>query len=53
MNWRQTIVAALVVAFVAAAAVWFLEDFERRQVREMMRTEFEAWLAKLPVRDDG
>jgi hypothetical protein len=49
VNWKQTVAAALLIAFVAAAVVWFLEDFQRRQVQAMMREEWQAWLAKLPT----
>jgi putative SOS response-associated peptidase YedK len=52
-SWRQTIVAALLIAFVAAAAVWFLEDFQRRATVEMMREQWAAWLDTLPMRGEG
>lgn len=53
MSWKQTVAGALVIALVAAAVVWFLEDFERARVREMMREEWTAWLEKFPVRGEG
>ena len=52
MSWRQTIAGALLVALVAAAVVWFLEDFERARMRETLREEWSSFLAQLPVRDE-
>lgn len=52
-SWKQTIVAALVIAFVAAAAVWFLEDFQRRQLQTAMRAEWQAFLERLPTIPGG
>jgi hypothetical protein len=53
LAWKQLIVAALVIAFVSAAAVWFLEDFQRRALQTSMREEWARWLAELPVRGNG
>lgn len=50
VTWKQTLAAALIIAGVSAAVVWFLEDFERERVRETMRTEWAAFLAELPDR---
>ena len=53
MTWRQTLAGAIVVALVAAAVVWYLEDFERARMREMLRDEWSSFLAELPVREQG
>jgi hypothetical protein len=49
VNWRQTIAAALLIALVSAAAVWFLEDFQRRQWRTLMAEEWGKWISQLPT----
>lgn len=53
MSWKQTLVAALLIAVVAAACVWFLEDFNRARTVETMREEWAKFLAELPVKGDG
>ncbi len=37
MSWRQTIIAALVLALVAAAVVWYLERFNGDRLMEQLQ----------------
>lgn len=53
ISWRQTIAAALLIAFVSAMAVWFLEDFNRRQAVAAMRAEWSSFLADWPTQHEG
>lgn len=53
MSWKQTLVGAIVIALVAAAVVWMLEDFNRQRTVETMREEWTRWLSTLPTQGEG
>lgn len=45
MSNRQTIIAAVILACVAAAVVWWLEQFNRR----LLEARMQEWLDSLPT----
>lgn len=49
MSWKQTVVMGVLIACLAAAAVWFLEDFQRQRMQAQFAAQVRAWLAELPV----
>lgn len=49
MNWRQTLVTALLVGVIAAGIVWFLEDFERQKIVAGVSAEWTKYVQGLPA----
>ena len=50
MSGKQAILVGLIIALVCAGTIWFLEDFERKQIIRGVAEEWGKYVSELPER---